>query len=313
MKNLIVNAFAFKEEYQTSLQIGGSTNDKLIELYMKNIFVSLKSAKVQNPEDDVMLITNCEIPPEYGTLFQKNNISVQIIPFDSFVMPREFVWSLAFFKLCALTYIINHLDYEKYLLIDADTITVQSYKELWEEAEYGVLLFPVGHSFHHRDREYIRQDYQILFPQENKNIVHYGGEFLCGKRGNLIDLQEKCQKVYEIMKLNGYPIAKNAGDETILSIAAAEMSNIIAAVPYIYRYWTNAFYLVSTNTLNNPVAIWHVPDEKKQGFVYLFQFYQKKGCFPKEEKLMEIFGIHKAKRPFNYYTLRGKIERKINR
>lgn len=313
MGNLIINAFAFKDDYQTSLQIGGRTDGSLIELYMKNIFVSLRSAKLQNPEDEAMLLTNCHIPGEYEELFERNGIRVQVIPFDSFVMPRKFVWSLAFFKLCAVAYAVRKLDYDRILLLDADTVTVHSFAELWEEADYGVLLYPVGHSFHHHDREAIRADYRGLYPEKAGNIVHYGGEFICGNREALKRFVIRCENVYNTMKEKDFPVAGNAGDETVLSAAAAGMDGIIGAQPYIYRYWTNDFYLVSTNTVSNPVAVWHVPDEKKQGFVYLYHFYRKKGYFPKEEKLAEIFGIVKAKRPWNYYTLRGKILGKLDK
>lgn len=307
MKNLIINAFAFKEDYQTSLQIGGKADNTLINLYMKNIFVSLKSAKLKNPQDEVMLLTNRPVPGEFAALFDENDIRVQVIAFDDFLLPARFVWSLAFFKLCALSYAVRCLDYERVLLLDADTVTVHSYEELWREADYGVMLFPVGHSFCHRDREIIRKDFQGLYPEKDLNIVHYGGEFVCGRREHLRKFVKECENVYNTLKEQGFSVAGNAGDETVLSIAAAFMGGVTDAQAYIYRYWTNEFYLVSTNTVNNPVAVWHVPDEKKQGFLYLYEFYRKKGVFPDAKRLAEIFGIVKARRPFNYFTLRRKV------
>ena len=102
MANLIINAFAFKENYKTSMQLGGNMDEKKLALYMENIFVSLKSAAIHNPDDTVMLVVNKEVPEPYRSLFKEENIRVKTIEFDNFVMPETFVWSLAFFKLCAL-------------------------------------------------------------------------------------------------------------------------------------------------------------------------------------------------------------------
>lgn len=311
MKNVICNAFAFKEGWQTSLQLGGKADNRMLQVYMKNIFVSLKSAKLQNPQDDVLLVTNCEVPGAYGALFEKHGIRTMVVPFDRFVMPKEFVWALAFFKLCAVSYILERTEYDRILLIDADTVTTRSYGEMWQEADYHVMLYPVGHSFRHKDREIIRLDYERLYPQHGENLVHYGGEFICGNRAELTLFVKKWEEVYNEMKRQNFPVAQNAGDETVLSIAAAWMPRVTEAGAYIARYWTEEFYLVSTNTTANPVAIWHIPNEKKTGFVTLFHYYEKHGAFPDVKKLCCIFGMRRASRPWNYYTWKNKIMGKL--
>lgn len=307
MKNVICNAFAFKEAYQTSMQLGGRVDESMLAIYMKNIFVSLKSAKLNNPSDDVLLLTNCALPPEYERLFARHQIQVRVIAFDSFVMPREFVWSLAYFKLCALKYVAERTEYDRCLLIDADTVTVRSLEELWEESDSGLLLFPVGHSFRHKDRQLLTDAYKRLYPGENLNIVHYGGEFVCAGRECLGRFVKLCEEVYNTVRDSGFAVSEYAGDELVLSVAAARMPGVIGAGAYVYRYWTEEFYLVSTNTVSNPVAVWHVPAEKRDGFVYLYRYYEKHGAFPCADKIAAVMGIVKAKRPFNYYTLRRKL------
>lgn len=51
MNNLIFTAFAFKYGHYNSPQLGGKVNNNTIEIYVKNIFVSLKSAKIYNPQN----------------------------------------------------------------------------------------------------------------------------------------------------------------------------------------------------------------------------------------------------------------------
>lgn len=313
MKNVICNAFAFKEDYKTSMQMGGKTDGQLLDVYMKNIFVSLKSAKLHNPQDDVMLIANADVPKKYQMLFYEHGIKLQVIPYESFVMPKTFDWSLAFFKLCALEYLAERTDYEHILLIDADTITMHSYEELWEETDYGLLLYGVGHSMRHHDRTLIKADYRSLYPDGQDNIVHYGGEFICGSSEYMKRFVKTCRQVYNTMRESGFAVSERTGDETILSIAAAQSDFIIDASPYVYRFWTEEFYLISTVTVSNPVAIWHIPNEKKTGFVRTFEYFDKHGAFPKPEKAARMFGITAAKRPFNRYTMENKIRGKLAR
>lgn len=313
MKNLIINAFAFKEDYATSMQLGGKANTDVLELYMKNIFVSLKSAKLHNPKDDVMLVTNMPLPKQYQELFEAHNILVQTIAFDTFVMPKQFVWSLAFFKLCALDYVVKHTEYEHIVLLDADTITMHPYTDMWKEADYGILLFEVGHSYSHPDRWAITEAYRKLYQTQTGSITHIGGEYICGRRETLADYMKVCMRIYDDMKQSGFEVFEHAGDEFILSVAANKITNVINAAPYIYRYWTEDFYLISTNTVANPVCIWHLPSEKDTGMLRLYHYYQKHQGFPNAEKCATMTGIVKAKRPINGYLLANKIQRKLKK
>ncbi len=317
MANLIINAFAFKENYKTSMQLGGNMDEKKLALYMENIFVSLKSAAIHNPDDTVMLVVNKEVPEPYRSLFKEENIRVKTIEFDNFVMPETFVWSLAFFKLCALFHVVTEEDYDNFLLLDADTVTMHEYDEMWEECKTGVILYPLGHAYHHHDRERIRTDYRKLY-EDDLNIVHYGGEYVCGNRLSMKQFMEECQSVYHRMEEKKFCVDDHTGDETILSIAAARMqavckSEVIAATPYLYRYWTNDFYLISTNVIYNPVCIWHLPDEKEHAMEYFYHYYRRKKRFPEVKKCARIAGIRIAKRPWNYYTLQYKAAGKLKK
>ncbi len=317
MKNLICCAFAFKEGFKTSMQTVKKAGKDMTDIYLKNIFVALTSAKLHNPKDDVCLVANCDLPKEWEERFTEQKIIIKNVPFTTFEIPREFPWALAFYKLCALHAVTMQGEvYAHILLMDADTYTTQTYEELWKEADYGVLLFPVGHSFHHADREIIRRDFERYFPKEakEKNIVHYGGEFVAGTPENLKQYLQVCELIYQKIKDAGYQMEPHAGDETIWSIAAALVRHtlpITEAGAYLYRFWTGEFYLVSTVTVSNPVCIWHIPNEKETGFLRMYEYYQKKKTFPKVELAMAIFGMRKAERPFNRYTLMNKIKGKI--
>lgn len=317
MKNLIFCAFAFKEGFQTSQQTEKTAGSDTTRMYLENIYVALMSAKLYNSNDDVCLVTNCELPKEWQERYEKDGILVKKIPFDTFTIPREFPWALAFYKLCALEAMtMQESPYDHILLLDADTYSTRSYEELWQEADYGVLLFPVGHSFHHRDREIIRRDFVRFFPEEAKtqNLVHYGGEFVAGKPEELKKYLGFCQFVYDKLQAADYRMEEHAGDETVWSIAAVlarRTLSITEAGAYLYRFWTGDFYLTSTVTVSNPVCIWHVPNEKETGFRYLYRYFIKHGKFPKTKRVMAVFGMQPAHRPVNFDTLRNKITAKL--
>lgn len=316
MKNLICCAFAFKEGFSTSMQTKAQAGESVTRMYLMNIFVALTSAKLYNPNDDVCLVTNCELAEEWQERFAGQSISVRQVPFDSFEVPKEFPWALAFYKLCALRAMVRGgKEYDHILLMDADTYTTRSYEELWQEADWGVLLYPVNHSFHHPDRKVIRRDFERFYPGESKHVnpVHYGGEFVAGTPEILERYLTYCENVYEKLKENDYKMQPSAGDETIWSIAAAlagDELSVISAGAYLYRFWTGAFYLISTVTVSNPVCIWHIPNEKETGFLRLYRYYQKHKTYPAVQKAAAIFGIRRAVRPFNRYTLINKVSGK---
>lgn len=314
--NVIASAFAFREDYGNSMQLTNKSDAEKINLYMKNIVVSLTSAKQQNPEDEVMLVTNREIAEPFLSDLSQAGVKISQVEFDRYEMPKKFAWALAFYKLRVLEYLAEETNYEKILLMDNDTISMNNFSEIWKEAEYGLLLYPVNHAFDHGDRDAIRQDFQHLYPEENRNIVHYGGEFICGKRETVNEFMKVCHQVYDRIVASDYQVKDNIGDETILAIAAAfykEGHTIYEAGAYLFRFWTEKmFYLVATNTVSNPVCIWHLPSEKDRGILMMYDYYKSHKNYPSREKAAEMFGIAKAKRPMNYYGVKGKVMRKMS-
>ena len=311
--NVIVNAFAFKEDYGQSNQIGNKTDAEKMATYMKNIVVSLVSAKRNNPEDEVMLVTNREIENPYSNILTSNNIKINVVPFEKYVMPKRFMWALAFYKLNVLEYLATETDYEKILMIDNDTYCSRAFDDIWKEADHGIIMCPVNHTYSHPERDKIRQDYYNLYPDEKNNLVHYGGEFWCGTRERLVAFMELCKEVYDRIVESDYKVIDNIGDETISSIAAIHYKQrepIFECGAYLFRYWTEKrFYLAATNWSANPVCIWHVPSEKDRGMILLYNYIVKKGDLPTVDRAAKTLALPQAKRPLNILTLKGRLNR----
>lgn len=313
--NVIACTFTFRRNYGNSTQLGEKSDMEKQNIYIKNVIVTLTSAKLKNPEDEVLWITDQEPPAGYKEQLEHEGVKVAVIPFDHYVMPEKYPWALAFFKLCALTW-LSKQKYEKILLIDADTYTVEAYKDLWEEMEYGLMLYPVNHTFRHITRTEIREDAVSLGWGETGNVIHYGGEFVGARRQDLVEFLRLCETVCDRIREKNYAVHDNFGDETVIAIASMLYKKehpLTEAGAYIYRYWTERyFYLVSTNTIYNPVCIWHMPAEKDKGLLMLYRYYRKHGHYPDKKKAAHLLGICPAKRPSNLVALRGRIMRKMS-
>lgn len=313
--NVIASAFAFRPGCGNSMQLGSKNDTEKQNIYIKNIIVTLTSAKLHNPEDEVLLVTN-EEPPEYcREQLTKAGVTVRVIPYDDYVMPEEFAWSLAFFKLCTLQYLTGQ-EYQKILLIDADTYTVEPFTELWQEMDHGIMLYPVNHSYMHHDRDDIRKDAEQLGYGDQGNVIHYGGEFVGGKKEDLSVFMESCRGIFTKIENINYEVRNNIGDETVLSVAAMLYKKkypVTEAGAYLFRYWTErSFYLVCSNTVYNPVCIWHLPAEKDKGFLLIYRYYMKHGRYPDKRKAAKMFGIYPAERPKGLASLQGRLMRKMS-
>lgn len=294
MKNMIFNALAFKDGFQTSTQIENIS--KKTETYIKNSFVSLSSCKLKNKDCDVFLLTNVDLPLKYKTLFENNNIFIKKIDFKDFILPKEYTWSLAFFKLNALKYALDNLDYDNYLMLDTDTFITNSLNDLFLECRDGLLLYDLDHRLSHPHRMEIINNFS-KYSTTSKSINHYGGEFIGGNKNILKKFTHSLNEEYIKMK-NCDTLDKTLGDEFLISIVAEQFkNNLIRANRYIYRYWTTDFYLVSTNYMNNAVDIWHLPQEKETGILWLYDYYIKNKKFPELITCAKKFDFPNYKMP----------------
>ena len=208
-------------------------------------------------------------------------------------------------------------EYERICLIDTDTLCTRELKELWEECSDAMMLYPVNHSYEHNERKMIRDFYRELREKgseqyaqcpEQLPLPHYGGEFFCGPAKALREFTEIAKGIFFTFKEKGFPGNPNFNDEHVFSIAAAlyraQGKPVLEAAAYIWRYWTEKrFYLVATNTVYNPVCIWHVPGEKDKGMLLLYRYFLKHGEFPDIPGAAKLLGIAPAKRPYPLMSL----------
>jgi hypothetical protein len=127
--NLIFTAFATLEGYRE-----GSNANLGSEVFYRCIVVSLVSAKQKNQNCDAALVTNTAVPEPYAAQLSQAGIRVIACPFDNYRFEADLDWSLAYYKLCAMQYLLETEHYENYLMLDSDTFTQRGYQDIWREA-----------------------------------------------------------------------------------------------------------------------------------------------------------------------------------
>ena len=141
MENLIFGAFAALDGYRE-----GDAANLGRAVYDRCTVVALCSAKAHNPGCTVALVTNAPPPEPFAGLLQKAGVEIWDCPFDSYRVPADTNWALAYYKLCAMDWVLTHRDFARAAMIDLDTFTQYPLDDLWREADEAVLLYQVPHA-----------------------------------------------------------------------------------------------------------------------------------------------------------------------
>jgi hypothetical protein len=306
--NIIFTCFAYESNSKTSSQVIFSNSQVT---YIKNSFVALKTAKINNPNLRAIFFINFELDSGYKKQFQYNDIEVINVPFVDFLLPNKFKWKLAFYKLSCLKFLVFNIDFNKALLIDNDVINVYSLEPLFSEVKDNIMFYLLDHNIYHPDRILILNLYNELF-DDGKLPLHLGGEFICGTRNSLTKFIEIAYSLYNKIKVSNFNIDVSHGDETITSITALLLGNKTYSSNYIYRYWTRRFYLTSTNYHYHKTPLWHLPQEKQTGLIFVYNDLLKYNRI-NVKKWSKFLGLPKINRPFSLKYLFSNLKRALNK
>lgn len=285
---LIFTAYAQLEGMNSGANLKRNAEENK-DIYLKNCSVALISAKQNNPECDVALVTNTDVPKQFATLLESQGVSVYKVPFVDFCFDNGIRWGLAFYKLCALRAVIEKYPHEKYCMFDTDVYVQGSLENLWHECDYHIMMYDIDHGLQVENYRHLLTEI-ASFEKEDILISHYGGELFASNHTNAVPFIEECHKIYAKMRGNGF--VTTHGDEFISNIAAHRMRDKVKnAGAYVYRFWTGEFRLISTCYQFNPVVVLHVPAEKENGMIDIFERYVKKGKLPTKEKAWNILRL----------------------
>lgn len=309
--NVVITAFAHLAGFRDSEGTIAADAGAQVSDYLRLAAVSLASARTHNPECDVALVTNVEVPSEFMPLFADVGIEVIPCPFDEFRFDASTPWSLAFYKLRALDHVVRTRDYDNILLLDADTYVTASLADVWKECSRHVLLLNIQHSLSAPQAEQMNREHAELFGRE-AFLTNYGGEFVAGSREKLRRFLDTCAGIHRRMVERRF--TTRHGDEFILSAAAEQSLGLVKdAGAYASRYWTQSFYLVSTNHQSNAVCVWHLPAEKRFALPRAYRYLARHGHVPSARRMRAWCNLPVARRPVNPYNYWTVLRRTLGR
>lgn len=313
--NYIVTQVAKPSQNTVPQMRGINTVDRAMDTYLKNAIVALASAGAHNPDAICILNCNFDIPEHLKKVAEHSRIQICKVPYGKYKSDEEFQWAITQYKFDSMEYVLGMMsDDDCMLLLDTDTVCMGELDELFAEASQSLLLYPTAHGFFQEKRDEIRFNYKAMYKVERDNLIHYGGEFFAGCKKQIKNLLDACTQV--VQRARETENLKPWDDEHVLSIAAERFLKdcIYPANAYIFRYWTNQFYLVSTNYYYDPVCIWHLPAEKNFGMLILYDYFVEHGHFPDVRKSAKIVGFPSPQyKAWNPYRWKMRIKNKLKK
>ena len=297
MENLIFGAFATLDGYRE-----GDAANLGRTVYDRCTVVALCSAKAQNPACTVALLTNAPVPEPFAAQLKNGGVEIWDCPFTAYRVPAETNWALAYYKLCAMAWVLAHKDFARACMVDLDTFTQHPLDDLWRECDEAVLLYQVPHAASQTMTAAISRCYDTVESDgAPHSLTHFGGELVAGSKVRLADFMALCQQYFDELQARG--ITPKEGDEAVWCGAAYRSLRagqpVRAANAYIFRYWLGGrFYYVSTNYQLDPVCILHLPGAAKDRQLKLiYKKDTKRGAFPPPDAIHRLCGLPAAHPP----------------
>ena len=287
-KGLLMIPYAYISDFNTGVNV---CKNKAFGIYMKNCCVTAISARYHCGENtDIAIVTNVEIPFEYRNIIERKGVKIIMCPFDCFCFGKEYKWSLAFYKLCALSKVSKKLDYDYYAYIDSDVYVQGGFDEIWAECETNILMYDINQGLNSPD--YCRVLNEISdFDANIANFTYYGGEFFAANSANTQIFVAECEQIYNEMIRRNFVTTQ--GDEFISNIAVYRLKHKVKnAGSYVYRYWTGTYRLISTNYKVSSIVLLHCPAEKKSGIITIFNRYVRRGKVPSNKRAHSLLHLN---------------------
>ena len=297
MENLIFGAFATLDGYRE-----GDAANLGRTVYDRCTVVALCSAKAQNPACTVALLTNAPVPEPFRSQLTQGGVEIWDCPFTTYRVPADTNWALAYYKLCAMAWVLENRDFARAAMLDLDTFTQRPLDDLWRECDEAVLLYQVPHAASQTMTAAISRCFDAVEPDGAPHaLTHFGGELVAGSRARMTDFMSLCHNYFKELQAKG--ITPKEGDEAVWCGAAYRSllagKPVRAANAYIFRYWLGGrFYYVSTNYTLDPVCILHLPGAaKNRQLKLIYNGYVRRGVFPPLNKIYRLCGLPAAHPP----------------
>ena len=296
MKNIIATWICVDTEdnstYFPSAK-GKSSDAKVQNIYWRCISCFYTMARHYNSEATLALFSNtANLPHVDGVdikeLLKKLNVNFYVTPFE-YITPQGYYnqWRNQFYEFSIFKYISTHEDFKEednFLLLDSDCIITQNLSSLFAEVTSEqcityIINYAPDHDINGNSRKSMQAVFSALLNQKVEYIPQYhAGEFYATTIAVLKILIHDFYIVWEqLLRLNEASLDKLHEEAHTLSYLFYKNGfKGGQANRYIKRLWTDPTTFRNIEKGDEHLAIWHLPAEKRHGFVALFQWLQKR-------------------------------------
>lgn len=262
-----------------------------LNMYYRCMVVCYASIRRLYPEAQLSLFTNKDLPDPY-------NGQLKSLGVNTVICASRYVDDPAFkngFPGCLYTLdVIKHLalhqsgDFSTLILLDSDCIVRHRLEGMLEKLgseEDASYAYEPGYPVNMVANGQSRASLTLALSYFSGNmpappIPLYGGEFYGLPATALPKLAKRIEIFWAWMKTEGIKFfGDNLTEEHVMSaVLAQSCGTVYSARGLVKRIWTaSAFSTVDGS--ESEIPIWHLPSEKKKGFVRLYQYWLDRNGF----------------------------------
>ena len=262
------NAWTFSEQSKLSM-------------YYRCMVVCYASLRRLYPETHLSLFTNRELPePFTGQLksLAVNTVHCASRYVDDAAFKNGFPGCL--YTLDVIEYLANQqCDFSNLILLDSDCIVRYRLDGMLDNEEGGSYAYEPGYPVNMVANGQSRATLTLALSYfSGQMIAHpiplYGGEFYALTAKSLPKLAMHIEAFWTWMKTEGIKtFGDNLTEEHVMSVVLAQYGGEVhSASGMVKRIWTAAVFSTVDGS-ESGIPIWHLPSEKKKGFVKLYQYW----------------------------------------
>jgi hypothetical protein len=256
-----------------------------LKMYYRCMVVCYASIRRLYPEARLSLFTNRELPEPYSGQLKSLEVNTVLCAsryVDDTAFKNGFPGCLYTLDVIAYLALQQHGDFSSLILLDSDCIFryrldgMLDKLESEEEESYAYEPgYPVNMVANGQSRASLTLALSYFSGQMTAPpIPLYGGEFYGLTAKTLPKLAMRIEDFWAWMKAEGIvDFGDNLTEEHVMSVVLAQCGvTVHGASGLIKRIWTASVYSTVDGS-ESEIAIWHLPSEKKKGFVKLYQYW----------------------------------------
>jgi hypothetical protein len=240
-----------------------------------------------------VFFTNVERLPQIDSMSMADflaslDVEVRVLPITHRLGKEKVsTWNNQFYILDILGDLHNRYEFECAAILDSDCVWVRSANEFIADiARRGILTLCIPYALDFKVNRGSRQDLrraalQLADKTLMRDPYYAGGELFAATSENVARIHELAQRMWQRLQA-GEPGKISIYEEGHFLSIIYELLDVPigTADPHIRRMWTALrLYNVSWEDIHSSRCIWHLPTEKKTGFVDLFAAVREPGSW----------------------------------